>query len=49
MYNFKFDLMSKQGSKLTEVTIRANSHTQAKQLVENQNPGIVVRGGFMSK
>ena len=49
MDNFKFDVWSKQGGKLTEVNIRANNHQQAKQLVENQNPGTVVRGGFQSR
>jgi hypothetical protein len=49
MDNFKFQVWSKTGGLLTEVNIKANNHAQAKQLVENQNPGTVVRGGFMTR
>lgn len=45
MHKYKFEIWSKQGSKVSTTTVEANSHASAKKLVETQNSGYVIRGG----
>lgn len=47
MKKYKFEVWSKNGGRISTVTVEASSHSNAKSLAESQNSGYVIKGGTL--
>ena len=45
MNDYKFEIWSKTGGKVSTTTVTAGGYSSAKKLAEAQNPGYVIKGG----